>query len=284
MWLAAASKGLSQLPVLPVPRLGRVGLVAFWDSDDALDQFLADDPLPPHWRTAWHTRLAPVRSHGTWPGLDSDVAHPRTTSHDGPAVVLTLGQLRLTQTVQFLRTSAIASAGAIEAPGFHDLGDGPGPTAVRLHLLTVGLLRRPVGLRLAAVTLIAPIPTPSLPTLKGRFIMVLGLPVRFRPIRRRRKPFGPKPAARARLSPLSVGCALPPAVLRWRGPRSSRWLTTGSGPGDLTLELTGPLASREEGRGFSLDRRGPRSTLASPCNLRGAPCHRPSALDRYRVG
>lgn len=65
----------------------------------------------------WHTRLAAVRSHGTWPGLDSDVAHPRTTSHDGPAVVLTLGQLRLTQTVRFLRTSAIASAGAIEAPG-----------------------------------------------------------------------------------------------------------------------------------------------------------------------
>lgn len=37
--------------------------------------------------------------------------------HDGPAAVLTLGRLRLTQAIRFLRTSAKAEARALTAPG-----------------------------------------------------------------------------------------------------------------------------------------------------------------------
>jgi hypothetical protein len=41
----------------------------------------------------------------------------RVTDYDGPATVLTLGRLRLSQAPRFLRTSAKAEARAIEAPG-----------------------------------------------------------------------------------------------------------------------------------------------------------------------
>jgi len=103
--------------VLPSPALGRVGLVGFWDNDEALDEFLAAHPLAASFAEGWHTRLEPVRAHGAWPGLDGDIPRPRTTSHDGQALVLTLGRLRLSQTARFLRASAMASAGVIDAPG-----------------------------------------------------------------------------------------------------------------------------------------------------------------------
>lgn len=102
---------------LPTPALGRVGLIAFWDNDDAVDQFLADHPLAATFACGWYTRLEAVRTHGTWPGLNTDLPHQRSTNHEGRAVVLTLGRLRLSQTVRFLRTSAKASAAAIGAPG-----------------------------------------------------------------------------------------------------------------------------------------------------------------------
>jgi hypothetical protein len=37
--------------------------------------------------------------------------------HDGPVAALTLGRLRLTQSVRFLRTSARAEAAVLDAPG-----------------------------------------------------------------------------------------------------------------------------------------------------------------------
>lgn len=103
--------------LLPSPTLGRVGLVAFWDDDDALGHFLATHPVAGMLADGWHTRLELLRASGTWPGLPADVAPARTIDHDGPAVVLTLGRLRLTQAVRFLRSSAKAQASAVGAPG-----------------------------------------------------------------------------------------------------------------------------------------------------------------------
>jgi hypothetical protein len=94
--------------VMPPRELGRVGLVAFWDDDAALDRFLDSHPV---------VRLEPLRAHGSWPGLPSDVPSSRVTDHEGPAAVLTLGRLRLTQTARFLRTSAKAEGSAVVAPG-----------------------------------------------------------------------------------------------------------------------------------------------------------------------
>jgi hypothetical protein len=103
--------------VLPSPDFGRVGLVAFWDDDDALDGFLAGHPMAATLASGWHVRLDPLRASGSWPGLPSDVPTEREAEQDGPAVVLTLGRLRLTQSVRFFRTSARAEAAVVEAPG-----------------------------------------------------------------------------------------------------------------------------------------------------------------------
>jgi len=100
--------------LLPSPMPGRVAVVAFWDDDAAIDRFLASSPLA----TGWHVRLEPVRAFGSWPGLDEDVERSRTTDHDGASVVLTLGRLRPTQAVRFLRTSARAEGAAVTSPGF----------------------------------------------------------------------------------------------------------------------------------------------------------------------
>jgi hypothetical protein len=97
--------------------LGRVGLVAFWDDDDALDSFLAGHPTAAALAGGWHARLEPLRAFGEWPGLPADVPRDRTTDHTGRAVVLTLGRLRLTRAIRFLRTSAPAEARALSAPG-----------------------------------------------------------------------------------------------------------------------------------------------------------------------
>jgi len=103
--------------VRPRPDLRRAALIAFWDDDDALDRFLADHPIAGSLGDGWHTRLDPLRAWGTWPGLPPDIPTGRTTDHDGPAVVLTLGRLRLTRALRFLRTSARAEANVVGAPG-----------------------------------------------------------------------------------------------------------------------------------------------------------------------
>ncbi len=103
--------------VRPAPELGRVGLVAFWDGDDALDTFLATDPLAATLAGGERLRLAPLRAFGSWPGLGDGVPGARSVEHDGPAAVLTLGRLRFTQTVRFLRASAKAEGAVVAAPG-----------------------------------------------------------------------------------------------------------------------------------------------------------------------
>jgi hypothetical protein len=103
--------------LLPSPSIGRVVLLGFWDDDAAVDRFLADHPLAQTLADGWHVRLEPVRAFGTWPGLPTDVPKPRGTSYDGPAVVLTLGRLRMAQVVRFRRTSATAAGRVVDAPG-----------------------------------------------------------------------------------------------------------------------------------------------------------------------
>jgi len=98
-------------------RRGRVGLAAFCEGDDALDRFLDDHPLAKRLAGGWHARLEPVRAHGDWPGLPDDVNRSRAVTAEGPAVVLTLGRLRVSQARRFLRASRPAEAAALEAPG-----------------------------------------------------------------------------------------------------------------------------------------------------------------------
>lgn len=102
---------------LPSPRIGRVGLVAFWDDERAIDAFVADHPLGKRFLDGWEIRLVPLRMYGSWPGVPSDVPQSRSTDYDGPAAVLTLGRLKLPQAPRFLRTSAKAEGAVLDADG-----------------------------------------------------------------------------------------------------------------------------------------------------------------------
>lgn len=101
----------------PSPDFGRVGLVAFWENDEAITRFLASDPMAAKLAGGFHLRLEPLRAHGSWPGLPTDVSKSRAVEYDGVAAVLTLARTRISQLPRFLRTSAKAEGRAIQSPG-----------------------------------------------------------------------------------------------------------------------------------------------------------------------
>jgi len=101
----------------PKPDLGRVALVAFWDDDGALDRFLADSPVAAALAGGWSVRLEPLRAWGGWPGLPDDLPKSRTIEHDGPVAVLTMGWVKPTRLVPFIRASAKAEGQVVDAPG-----------------------------------------------------------------------------------------------------------------------------------------------------------------------
>jgi hypothetical protein len=113
----AGAGQFSPSPFLKKPQLGRACLVAFWDDDAALDGFLAEHPTAAALADGWHVRLAPLRLHGSWPGVPSDLPHGRKVDHEGPAAVLTLARLKFRRLVPFLRTSAKAEGALLDAPG-----------------------------------------------------------------------------------------------------------------------------------------------------------------------
>lgn len=102
--------------LLPRPTLGRVGLIAAWQDDAALDGFLAVHPLAEQLAPGWHVRLQPTRIYGAWPELPGLPSREEPMDDDEPAAVLTLGRLRLSQTMRFLRASATAESLALRNP------------------------------------------------------------------------------------------------------------------------------------------------------------------------
>jgi hypothetical protein len=107
---AAIAPGL-----LPRLRPSRIGLIAFWENDSALDRFLSAHSLSQHLASGWHARMNPLRASGTWPGLE-ELSDRRASDQHGPVAVLTLGRLRLTNTVRFLQANAPAAGMASSDP------------------------------------------------------------------------------------------------------------------------------------------------------------------------
>jgi hypothetical protein len=103
--------------VRPTPQLGRAGLVAIWDDDAALDSFLADDAMADALSGGWRVRLAPLRLHGSWPGVPDDLPRARTVGHHGPAAVLTMGRVKVNRIIPFFKASAKAEGAVLDAPG-----------------------------------------------------------------------------------------------------------------------------------------------------------------------
>ncbi len=100
------------------PSLRRAVMLALWDDDEAAAAFRDTNAVAAPFAGGIHATLHPLRAFGTWPGLDADIPRSRVTQHDGPVVVLTLGRLRLSQTIRFLRASRPAERGAVHADGF----------------------------------------------------------------------------------------------------------------------------------------------------------------------
>jgi hypothetical protein len=101
---------------VPRPSPGRIGLIAAWDDDDALDRFLADQPVGRDLARGWHVRLEPVRAFGSWsemPGLPTKEIPVRD---DEPVAALTLGRLRIMRTRPFLKSGAPAERDAVANP------------------------------------------------------------------------------------------------------------------------------------------------------------------------
>ncbi|HEX5615113.1 MAG TPA: spheroidene monooxygenase, partial [Acidimicrobiia bacterium] len=116
-WLdtAAAVPLASKQP----PTFRRAVMIAFWDDEAAAAAFARDHPLGQRFaENGFHAVVRPVRAYGTWPGLPDDVPRARTSSHEGPVLVTTLGKLRMSQVVRFLRASRPAERAALAAEGF----------------------------------------------------------------------------------------------------------------------------------------------------------------------
>lgn len=102
--------------LLPSPQPGRMGLIAAWEDDGALDHFLAQHPTARPLASGWHVRLEPVRVSGGWSELPELPKEEEPVDEDEPVAVLTLGRLKLTSAVRFLRTSAPAEGLAVRNP------------------------------------------------------------------------------------------------------------------------------------------------------------------------
>lgn len=99
--------------LLPAPSPGRVGMIAAWESDDALDEFSRDGPLATTFVDGWEVRMQPLRVSGHWPEMPGLPAQPLPVDDEEPVIALTLGRLRLGRALPFLRSAAAAEADAV---------------------------------------------------------------------------------------------------------------------------------------------------------------------------
>lgn len=102
-------------PARPSP--GRVGLIAFWQDEAALQRFEATHPLAAALGGGLVVHARPLRIHGAWPGIDDGVPKQRNVEHDGPVLVLTLARTKVSRFLPFFRASQPAEKAVATAPG-----------------------------------------------------------------------------------------------------------------------------------------------------------------------
>lgn len=103
-------------PLLPPKQLGRVGMIAAWEDDAALDRFNAGHPLAERLGAGWEVRLQPLRVFGSWAGMQGLPAKELPVDGEEPVAVLTLGRLRLRRIAAFRRAAGPAESEAIDDP------------------------------------------------------------------------------------------------------------------------------------------------------------------------
>jgi hypothetical protein len=103
-------------PLLPPKRFGRVGMIAAWESDEALERFSDQHPIARHLGGGWQARLRPLRVFGAWAGMPGLPARALPVDEEEPVGILTLGRLRLRRIAAFRRAAAPAESDAIASP------------------------------------------------------------------------------------------------------------------------------------------------------------------------
>jgi len=102
--------------LLPAPDFGRIGLIAAWEDEAALERFRERDPRGERLAGGWEVRLQPLRVSGAWPRMPGLPERPLPIDDEEPVVVLTLGRPRLSRLLPFLRSAAAAEADAVAEP------------------------------------------------------------------------------------------------------------------------------------------------------------------------
>ena len=95
--------------VLPRPQPTREAMVACWEDDESLDQFLTDHPTGRAFADGWHVRMELVRAAGVWPGVDDnlvELAGNKAKGMTGPSVAITIGTAYLRSMVPFMRVNS----------------------------------------------------------------------------------------------------------------------------------------------------------------------------------
>jgi hypothetical protein len=100
--------------LLPRPHLNRVAAFAFWSDEDALERF-QETGMGGVLAEGWQMRMRPARLVGSWRGLGSLAGQELPMETDEPTAALTLGRLRPSQLVRFLKASAGAERDAVES-------------------------------------------------------------------------------------------------------------------------------------------------------------------------
>jgi hypothetical protein len=104
-----------------LPNLRRYGFMAVWESEAAADGFFGGYPLWQQYQSRtkeiWTARLAPLKSHGLWDGVNPFDYVEENGAAEGPLMVLTRASIRWQKTPRFWRYVAPVSATIADAPG-----------------------------------------------------------------------------------------------------------------------------------------------------------------------
>lgn len=130
----------------PRPEPGRIGLIAAWRDDIALDRFLADHPFAQSLASGWHVRLEPLRCFGSWAGMPDLPKRELPIDDREPVAALTLGRLRILRTRPFLKAGAPAERDAAADPDVLALTGFARPAMPRL-VSTFSLWRSAAAMR-----------------------------------------------------------------------------------------------------------------------------------------
>jgi hypothetical protein len=101
---------------LPLPQVGRFTYLAFWDDGDAAARAFVGTAFDDGFE-GLRLDLEAVRSIGSWPGIPSTLPSGPMAVHDGPAVIITIGRLRMLQARRFFAASAKAEKHIVASNG-----------------------------------------------------------------------------------------------------------------------------------------------------------------------